>query len=50
MIIVTLKSHAGNIFDPFAGGSVRGLVSAALGCRYVGVDIRSDQVHVHCVH
>jgi hypothetical protein len=25
---------------------VRGVVSAALGCRYVGVDIRSDQVTI----
>ena len=44
--MVADQSHAGNIFDPFAGGSVRGVVSAALGCRYVGVNIRSDEVTI----
>ena len=32
------------IIDPFAGGSVRGVVSAILGREYVGVDIRQVQV------
>lgn len=31
------------VLDPFAGGSVRGIVAAALGRRYVGVDLRPEQ-------
>lgn len=34
----------GRIVDPFAGGSVRGVVAAMLGFRYVGVDLRPEQV------
>lgn len=34
----------GSILDPFAGGSVRGIVAAVLGRRYVGVDLSADQV------
>jgi hypothetical protein len=34
----------GLILDPFAGGSVRGIVSAALGRQYVGVELREEQV------
>lgn len=32
------------VLDPFAGGSVRGVVSSALGRWYTGVDIRPEQV------
>jgi hypothetical protein len=35
---------AGTVVDPFAGGSVRGIVAAKLGRRYVGVDLRPEQV------
>eukprot|EP00747_Dinoflagellata_sp_TGD_P183866 gnl/TRDRNA2_/TRDRNA2_39050_c0_seq1.p1 gnl/TRDRNA2_/TRDRNA2_39050_c0~~gnl/TRDRNA2_/TRDRNA2_39050_c0_seq1.p1 ORF type:complete len:499 (+),score=85.44 gnl/TRDRNA2_/TRDRNA2_39050_c0_seq1:82-1497(+) len=35
------------ILDPFAGGSVRGLVVAALGHRYLGIDIRKEQVETN---
>jgi len=35
---------AGVVLDPFAGGSVRGIVAAKLGRRYVGVDLSSVQV------
>lgn len=34
----------GVIFDPFAGGSVRGIVSHALGRSYMGIDIRPEQI------
>lgn len=34
----------GNVLDPFAGGSVRGIVAAKLGRRYLGVDLRKEQV------
>ena len=34
----------GVILDPFAGGSVRGIVAAALGRHYLGVDLSADQI------
>lgn len=34
----------GRVLDPFAGGSVRGLVASRLGHPYVGVDLRDDQI------
>lgn len=37
----------GTILDPFAGGSVRGIVSARLGRKYVGVDLRAEQVEAN---
>ena len=34
----------GVVLDPFAGGSVRGIVAAKLGRQYVGVDLRPEQI------
>ena len=34
----------GRILDPFAGGSVRGIVAGVLGRAYTGVDLRPEQV------
>ena len=34
----------GNILDPFAGGSVRGIVASKLGYNYFGNDIRGEQI------
>lgn len=34
----------GLILDPFAGGSVRGIVANYLGYKYTGVDIRQEQI------
>ena len=34
----------GNILDPFAGGSVRGIVANYLGYNYTGIDIRQEQI------
>lgn len=34
----------GLILDPFAGGSVRGIVANYLGFKYTGIDIRKEQV------
>lgn len=34
----------GAILDPFAGGSVRGIVASCLGYRYTGVELRGEQV------
>ncbi|MCX5066642.1 pyridoxal-phosphate dependent enzyme [Micromonospora lupini] len=35
------------VIDPFAGGSVRGLVSARLGRHYTGIDLRPEQVEAN---
>lgn len=32
------------ILDPFAGGSVRGLVAGRLGFQYTGIDLRDEQI------
>jgi len=34
----------GQIVDPFAGGSVRGIVAGALGRHYWGCDLRAEQI------
>lgn len=34
----------GEILDPFAGGSVRGVVANYLGYNYTGIDIRQEQI------
>jgi hypothetical protein len=37
----------GLVLDPFAGGSVRGIVASKLGRRYVGVDLRPEQAEAN---
>ncbi|MCR6673247.1 DNA methyltransferase [Devosia ginsengisoli] len=37
----------GVILDPFAGGSVRGIVASKLGRSYVGIDLRSEQIEAN---
>ena len=36
--------EGGKILDPFAGGSVRGIVAEYLGFKYTGIDIRKEQI------
>lgn len=36
--------QGGTILDPFAGGSVRGIVAAKLGRHYVGIDLSAGQI------
>lgn len=36
--------EGGTVLDPFCGGSVRGIMAARLGHRYMGFDIRQEQV------
>lgn len=36
--------EGGSILDPFAGGSVRGIVANKLGYKYTGIDIRQEQI------
>lgn len=40
--------EGGTILDPFAGGSVRGIVASHLGRHYHGVDLSEDQVRANC--
>jgi hypothetical protein len=38
-------SNAGDVvLDPFAGGSVRGIVAACMAREYIGIDLRAEQV------
>jgi len=38
---------AGSVLDPFAGGSVRGLVASLCGLKYFGIDIREEQIEAN---
>jgi len=37
----------GRILDPFAGGSVRGVVAGLMGRRYLGIELRPEQVEAN---
>ena len=37
----------GLVLDPFAGGSVRGIVAGKLGRRYLGADLRPEQIEAN---
>lgn len=37
----------GQIVDPFAGGSVRGIVAGSLGMKYWGCDLRREQIEAN---
>lgn len=39
--------EGGSVLDPFAGGSVRGVVAAKLGHSYTGIDLRAEQVEAN---
>jgi predicted RNA methylase len=36
--------ECGQVVDPFAGGSVRGIVAGLLGYKYYGIDLRQEQI------
>ena len=40
----------GKILDPFAGGSVRGIVAAKLGFTYLGNDLRQEQIDANRIN
>lgn len=40
----------GKILDPFAGGSVRGIVAAYLGYEYIGNDLRREQIEANRIN
>lgn len=39
--------EGGSILDPFAGGSVRGVVASYAGYMYTGIDLRAEQVEAN---
>ena len=40
-------AQGGVVLDPFAGGSVRGIVAALTGRQYCGVDLRKEQIEAN---
>ncbi|EFO31631.1 gp77 [Roseibium sp. TrichSKD4] len=44
LLVAWFSPKGGRVLDPFAGGSVRGIVSALLGRTYLGVDISEEQI------
>lgn len=40
----------GNVLDPFAGGSVRGIVASKLGFQYLGNDLRKEQIDANRIN
>lgn len=41
------SARGSKVLDPFAGGSVRGIVAAALGRSYEGIDLREEQIEAN---
>lgn len=39
--------NSGHILDPFAGGSVRGIVAGILNYKYTGIEIRKEQIEAN---
>ena len=42
-----LPEGGGSILDPFAGGSVRGIVASELGHEYMGIDLNESQIEAN---
>ena len=42
--------HEGIVFDPFAGGSVRGVVAEMTGRKYIGIDLSQKQVDANQIN
>ena len=42
-----MPKRGGKILDPFAGGSVRGVVATLLGYEYTGIELRPEQVEAN---
>lgn len=47
LLVRWFSPEGGTVLDPFAGGSVRGVVSAMVGRNYTGVDLRPKQVEAN---
>ncbi len=44
LLVRWFSPPGGAVLDPFAGGATRGIVAGVLGRRYLGVDLRPEQV------
>ena len=44
IMVAWFSAKGDSIIDPFAGGSVRGVVCSSLGRSYTGVDLRQEQI------
>lgn len=44
------RENGNNIFDPFSGGSVRGVVASKLGNLYTGIDLRDEQIEANRIN
>lgn len=47
LAVNTWSPPGGVILDPFAGGSVRGVISSLLGRKYLGCELRTEQVEAN---
>ena len=47
LVVRWFSPPGGSILDPFAGGSVRGIVASHLGRQYWGIDLRPEQVEAN---
>tara|TARA_R110002153_G_scaffold196696_2_gene350091 strand:+ start:105 stop:2279 length:2175 start_codon:yes stop_codon:yes gene_type:complete len=47
LMVRWFSPESGRVLDPFAGGSVRGVVSAMVGRHYTGIDLRREQVEAN---
>lgn len=47
MLVRWFSPADGTIIDPFAGGSVRGIISSVLGRTYYGIDLRPEQIEAN---
>ena len=46
-IIHWFTAEGDAVIDPFAGGSVRGVITCALGRLYTGIDLRNEQIEAN---
>jgi len=49
LVVSWFSAKGDRIIDPFAGGSVRGIVSGTLERNYTGVDLRQEQIDANIV-
>lgn len=49
LVVSWFSAKGDRIIDPFAGGSVRGIVSGTLERNYTGIDLRQEQVDANVV-
>lgn len=47
LALTWFSKRGDTVIDPFAGGSVRGIVSNFLGRKYTGIDLRPEQVEAN---